>query len=138
MALGEDRLDYLGYSYGTIIGATYAADQPDRVASFVLDGATDPLVGGPDGVADDGFPYYAADGTHGALDRFIELCDQSEACPGDDTRSAIDELRSAADELPTDDFAGEPTAVDDDDVRRRDPERAHVHRRLAAVRHGAR
>ena len=32
---------------------------------------------------------------------------------GDDTRSAIDELRSSADDLPTDDFAGEPTAVDD-------------------------
>jgi len=115
VALGEYRLDYLGYSYGTIIGATFAADHPDQVANFVLDGATDPLVGGPDGVTDDGFPYYADDGTEAALDRFIELCDQSDACPmGDDTRSAIDELRSSAEDLPTDDFAGEPAAVDDD------------------------
>ena len=49
VALGEDRLDYLGYSYGTIIGATFAADHPDQVGHFVLDEATDPLVGGPDG-----------------------------------------------------------------------------------------
>ena len=38
VALGEERLDYLGYSYGTIIGATFAADHPDRVGHFVLDG----------------------------------------------------------------------------------------------------
>ena len=56
VALGEDRLDYLGYSYGTIIGARYAADLPERVGHFVLDGTTDPLVGGDDGVVEDGFP----------------------------------------------------------------------------------
>ena len=38
VALGEERLDYLGYSYGTIIGATFAADHPDQVGHFVLDG----------------------------------------------------------------------------------------------------
>ena len=59
VALGEEQLDYLGYSYGTIIGATFAADHPDRVGHFVLDGTTDPLVGGDDGVIEDGFPYYA-------------------------------------------------------------------------------
>lgn len=115
VALGEERLDYLGYSYGTIIGATFAADHPDQVGHFVLDGATDPLVGGPDGATDGGFPYYADDGVDAALDRFIELCDQSDACPmGDDTRSALDELRATAEGLPTDDFAGEPNAVDDE------------------------
>lgn len=114
-ALGEDRLDYLGYSYGTIIGATFAADHPDQVGHFVLDGATDPLVGGPDGTTDGGFPYYANDGVEAALDRFIELCDQSDACLTDeDTRSVLDELRPGAEALPTDDFAGEPNAVDPD------------------------
>ena len=115
VALGEGRLDYLGYSYGTIIGATFAADHPDEVGHFVLDGATDPLVGGSDGAADGGFPYYADDGVDAALDRFVELCDQSEACPmGDDTRTALDELRSSVESLPTEDFAGEPTTVDGD------------------------
>ncbi|MCM0622669.1 alpha/beta hydrolase [Nocardioides bruguierae] len=40
-ALGESTLDYLGASYGTKLGATYAELFPDRVGRFVLDGAVD-------------------------------------------------------------------------------------------------
>lgn len=40
-ALGEDKLDYLGKSYGTQIGAVYAAMFSDKVGRFVLDGAVD-------------------------------------------------------------------------------------------------
>lgn len=40
-ALGEDKLTYLGYSYGTAIGATYADMYPNKVRAFVLDGAVD-------------------------------------------------------------------------------------------------
>jgi pimeloyl-ACP methyl ester carboxylesterase len=114
VALGEERLDYLGYSYGTTIGAAYAARYPDRVGHFVLDGATNPLIGGPDGTFDGGFPYYADDGFDAARDRFVELCDQTEACPmGGDTAAALDELRNSVANLPTDAFQGEPEIVDD-------------------------
>lgn len=41
-ALGDDRLHYLGASYGTFLGATYAELFPDKVGRFVLDGAIDP------------------------------------------------------------------------------------------------
>ncbi|MGH2632193.1 MAG: alpha/beta fold hydrolase, partial [Tepidiformaceae bacterium] len=41
VALGEDKLTYLGYSYGTTIGAVYADMFPGKVRAFVLDGATD-------------------------------------------------------------------------------------------------
>ncbi len=41
-ALGENQLNYLGYSYGTELGATYAERYPDRVRAMVLDGAVDP------------------------------------------------------------------------------------------------
>jgi pimeloyl-ACP methyl ester carboxylesterase len=41
-ALGERKLDYLGSSYGTFIGATYADMFPQHVGRFVLDGAIDP------------------------------------------------------------------------------------------------
>lgn len=41
-ALGERRLTYLGYSYGTLIGARYAAAYPERVRALVLDGPIDP------------------------------------------------------------------------------------------------
>ena len=40
-ALGDERLDYLGASYGTKLGATYAELFPERVGHLVLDGAVD-------------------------------------------------------------------------------------------------
>ena len=40
-ALGEANLTYLGASYGTELGATYAELFPDRVGRLVLDGAVD-------------------------------------------------------------------------------------------------
>lgn len=40
--LGQSQLDYLGFSYGTFLGATYADLFPRRVGRFVLDGALDP------------------------------------------------------------------------------------------------
>jgi pimeloyl-ACP methyl ester carboxylesterase len=41
-ALGDQQLTYLGYSYGTTLGSTYAELFPDRVGALVLDGAVDP------------------------------------------------------------------------------------------------
>lgn len=38
-ALGQEKLDYLGFSYGTKLGATYADLFGERVGAFVLDGA---------------------------------------------------------------------------------------------------
>ena len=40
-ALGHRQLDYLGKSYGTKLGATYAELFPEKVGRFVLDGALD-------------------------------------------------------------------------------------------------
>ncbi|GGR44862.1 proteinase [Streptomyces cinereoruber] len=40
--LGDERLSYVGASYGTFLGATYAELFPDRVGRLVLDGAMDP------------------------------------------------------------------------------------------------
>ena len=44
-ALGETTMNYLGASYGTKLGATYAQLFPQRVDRFVLDGALDPTLG---------------------------------------------------------------------------------------------
>jgi pimeloyl-ACP methyl ester carboxylesterase len=41
-ALGDRKLTYVGASYGTFLGATYAGLFPDRVGRLVLDGAMDP------------------------------------------------------------------------------------------------
>ncbi|MFJ6798429.1 alpha/beta hydrolase [Streptomyces sp. NPDC091268] len=40
--LGDEKLTYVGASYGTLLGATYAQLFPDRVGRLVLDGAMDP------------------------------------------------------------------------------------------------
>lgn len=40
--LGEEKLDYLGYSYGSFLGTLYAGLYPKRVGHLVLDGALDP------------------------------------------------------------------------------------------------
>lgn len=41
-AVGDQKLTYLGYSYGTLLGAVYAKLFPDRIRAMVLDGAVDP------------------------------------------------------------------------------------------------
>jgi len=41
-ALGDEKLTYLGYSYGTRIGSAYAEEFPQNVRALVLDGALDP------------------------------------------------------------------------------------------------
>ncbi len=40
--LGDTKLNYLGYSYGTFLGATYAGLYPEKTGRLVLDGAIDP------------------------------------------------------------------------------------------------
>ncbi|MFG2293517.1 alpha/beta hydrolase [Streptomyces sp. NPDC048603] len=40
--LGDEKLTYVGASYGTFLGATYADLYPGRVGRLVLDGAMDP------------------------------------------------------------------------------------------------
>ncbi|WP_189208212.1 alpha/beta hydrolase [Actinokineospora fastidiosa] len=42
-ALGEEKLTYLGYSYGTRIGTAYAEAFTGNVRAMILDGAVDPL-----------------------------------------------------------------------------------------------
>ncbi|MEV0297341.1 alpha/beta hydrolase [Nocardia sp. NPDC050710] len=41
-ALGEEKLNYLGFSYGTVIGQYYAEQFPNRVGRMLLDSVDDP------------------------------------------------------------------------------------------------
>jgi pimeloyl-ACP methyl ester carboxylesterase len=43
-AVGDDKLTYLGFSYGTLIGSTYADLFPDHIRAMALDGAVDPTL----------------------------------------------------------------------------------------------
>ncbi|HEY6528169.1 MAG TPA: alpha/beta hydrolase [Cellvibrionaceae bacterium] len=42
-AVGDPLLNYVGYSYGSYLGATYANLFPERVGRFILDGVLDPI-----------------------------------------------------------------------------------------------
>jgi pimeloyl-ACP methyl ester carboxylesterase len=41
-AVGDQKMTYLGFSYGTLLGATYAQLFPDKIRALVLDGAVNP------------------------------------------------------------------------------------------------
>lgn len=81
-ALGERKLDYLGYSYGTYLGATYADQFPDRVGHFVLDGALDPTLSAAE------IGRGQAVGFQQAWDRFTEYC-AANACMLGDTGARV-------------------------------------------------
>lgn len=74
-ALGESELDWLGFSYGTYLGARYAEQFPERVGRFVLDGAVDPTL------TSDQMGVDQAVGFADALSRFAADCVQYEDCP---------------------------------------------------------
>lgn len=42
--LGSKKLNYLGFSYGTLLGITYATFFPKNIGQFVLDGVVDPTL----------------------------------------------------------------------------------------------
>lgn len=73
----EEKLYYWGFSYGTCIGATFAAMQPHRVERVVLDGVVDTV------------DYYRGERMHNlqdtdkVVDRFAKYCDAAgpELCP---------------------------------------------------------
>jgi pimeloyl-ACP methyl ester carboxylesterase len=71
IALGEERLDYLGYSYGSIVGATYAQMYPKAVGRMVLDGPPDYWISTRD------YAYRQAQGFMRALDEFLGWCEQT-------------------------------------------------------------
>jgi len=45
VALGDEQINWLGFSYGTFFGLRYADAFPDRVRAMVLDGVVDPSLG---------------------------------------------------------------------------------------------
>ncbi|MGW4927965.1 alpha/beta hydrolase [Agromyces sp. NPDC004153] len=73
--LGDQQLNYLGYSYGTFLGATYADLYPDKVGRLVLDGAIDPSA------SDTEVTQAQAVGFEHALRAYLEDCLTGTDCP---------------------------------------------------------
>lgn len=74
-AVGSQALTYLGYSYGTYLGATYAELFPANVGRMVLDGALDPSLSGAE------VTLGQAEGFEQALRTYIQDCQQGASCP---------------------------------------------------------
>lgn len=74
-ALGDEQLNYLGFSYGTELGTAYAERHPDRVRAMVLDGALDPAAD----PIDENINQLA--GFQAAFDEYAADCARSAGCP---------------------------------------------------------
>lgn len=74
-AVGEEHLDYLGFSYGAYLGTVYAGTFPDRVGRLVLDGAIDPALG------DAQLTIGQAQGLEAALRAYLAACMPAATCP---------------------------------------------------------
>lgn len=96
--LGDKKLNYLGYSYGTFLGATYAKLYPERVGRFVLDGAIDPSVSGLQVSLAQGI------GFESALRAYMASCLDARGCPFsgtvDDAMSDLGTMLARVDRSP--------------------------------------
>lgn len=95
--MGDEKLHYVGYSYGTRIGAYYGAVFPEKVGHLVLDGVIDPSV---DPFEDTKQSAIAFDESLGKL---AEYCIAEGDCAAGSTKSqVIATLSRLVDEAATD------------------------------------
>lgn len=73
--LGDAQLNYVGFSYGTFIGAMYAELFPENVGKMVLDGAVDPLLSDFESLK------VQMAGFDSAFRAYLEFCLSSGDCP---------------------------------------------------------
>jgi pimeloyl-ACP methyl ester carboxylesterase len=92
--VGDAKMTYLGKSYGTFLGATYAGLFPQRVGRMVLDGAMDPRVSLEEmGLAQ-------AKGFEQALQAFTADCVQQSSCPiGPSVEEGLADISSLLDSV---------------------------------------
>ncbi|MGI8665684.1 MAG: alpha/beta hydrolase, partial [Jatrophihabitans sp.] len=94
-AVGDPKLNYLGFSYGTRLGAAYAHQFPTHIRTAVLDGAVDPVA---DDLTTDERQVKAFEG---AFDQFATDCLSRPACAAlGNPRATVQALISAADRSP--------------------------------------
>jgi pimeloyl-ACP methyl ester carboxylesterase len=96
--LGDTKLNYLGYSYGTFLGSTYAELYPQNVGRLVLDGALDPTSSNFD------VSVGQAVGFENALKAYLTDCLTKSSCPFeasvDDGMAKIGQLLAQVDASP--------------------------------------
>lgn len=95
-ALGDEQVNYLGFSYGTELGTQYLERYPDRVRAMVLDGAIDPL---QDPIEENVLQYA---GFQEAFNAYAADCALSADCPlGTDPAQFVNRYHALVDPLVT-------------------------------------
>jgi len=93
-ALGDGGLTYMGQSYGTLLGLTYASLFPTHIRAMALDSVIDPAL------TFDQMTQGQAVGFENILDAFFTWCVHSASCPwrpaGDPTTAILRLLATAA------------------------------------------
>ncbi|HVE73579.1 MAG TPA: alpha/beta hydrolase [Mycobacteriales bacterium] len=106
IALREPQLNYLGYSYGTAIGASYLDQFPANVRTMVLDGALDPSMSWDEVLAGQ------ARGFDGAMRSFLAWCEshRSQCAFRQEVRgdlgAAFDQIAAKVDRSPLRGYGG--------------------------------
>ena len=116
-AVGDEKLTYLGFSYGTFLGATIQTLFPGKTRAVVLDGAldADQYINDPLSNLDE-----QTAGFERAIGRFFTACAAHQAaCPfgAGDPKGTIDDLIEQADAAPIPASNAPDRPVDGDDIR---------------------
>ena len=91
--VGDKKLNYFGFSYGTSLGGMYANLFPKKAGRLVLDGALDPQFGGAR------MGYEQTIGFEKALERYAEYCVKGGNCPlGSSVDAAKKKMRALFDQ----------------------------------------
>lgn len=104
-ALGEDKISYFGFSYGSELGAAWTTMFPDTVRAAVLDGASDPNADELLGVLQQN------KGFEDSIVTFLSKCSDDSTCAfnnNGNAEGAFDDLMAQLDENPIPTSAGRP------------------------------
>ncbi len=104
-ALGEDKISYFGFSYGSELGAAWVTMFPDTVRAAVLDGAVDPTAD----FAEQGLQQ--SKGFEDSFQAFLDQCASDTTCAfynDGDPGGAYDALMVALDANPAATADGRP------------------------------
>ncbi|RKO24453.1 alpha/beta hydrolase [Pseudarthrobacter phenanthrenivorans] len=86
--VNDPKLNYLGYSYGTFLGSTYASLFPENVGRMVLDGALDPSI------SNEALTSGQARAFEKALRAYVASCLGQDGCPlSGDVDSGVQQIR---------------------------------------------
>ncbi len=95
-ALGDEQLNYVGFSYGTHLGQVYAEKFPGRIRTMVLDAVVDPALGFEEMLIEQAVAFDEA------FERSAGACTRAgrDECAVDDLGPAYDEVMEIVEESP--------------------------------------